>query len=286
MILTNKNLNFSLIARSGQCFRMEEVHDAADPFPPSAQWRVLAGREQLVIRMVGQDTYDLNCPPDRFPFWETYFDLSGPYDAAYQALPREDSYLLRCADFCRGLRILRQDPFETLISFILSQRKSIPAIRQCVERLCESFGEKTEAGYLFPTPQALAGCPPEALRACGLGYRAPYVSQTARMIDTFPLPEADTDLPDDELLDLLCAFPGVGVKVASCVALFAYHRLAVAPVDVWIQKVIDAHYAGVNPFPTLGSYAGLYQQYMFCEARLNVTSSPAPQCRSDTDRCG
>ena len=225
MKITNKNLDFFLIARSGQCFRMH----ASD-----ALISLRTGSRFLEIQRNGPEELDLSCSEDEFPFWAHYLDLNGPYTKAIRQIPKDDPYLLSCASCCRGLRILRQDPFETLISFIISQRKAIPAIQSCVEKLCRLCGEKDEKGYAFPTPQAIAACSLEELATCSLGYRA----------------------------------PGVGIKVASCVMLFGYHRLSCAPVDVWIQRVIDTHYHGINPFPSLGEYAGLYQQYMFCHARL------------------
>ena len=259
MLVTNNNLDFFLIARSGQCFRMHAEGDTVF---------LRTGSRFLTIHDLGQGVLDLSCTEEEFPFWSHYLDLHGPYARAIRAIPPEDTYLLSCVSACRGLHLLRQDPFETLISFILSQRKSIPAIEQCVEKLCMLCGEADDSGYAFPTPQALAACTEEELRGCALGYRAPYVLETARLLCTSPLPPPNTRLSDEKLLSRLLAFPGVGIKVASCVLLFAYHRLGSAPVDVWIQRVIDRHYGGVNPFPALGPYAGLYQQYMFCHARL------------------
>ena len=259
MKITNKNLDFFLIARSGQCFRMH----ASD-----ALISLRTGSRFLEIQRNGPEELDLSCSEDEFPFWAHYLDLNGPYTKAIRQIPKDDPYLLSCASCCRGLRILRQDPFETLISFIISQRKAIPAIQSCVEKLCRLCGEKDEKGYAFPTPQAIAACSLEELATCSLGYRAPYVRETARLVCASPLPNQNTRLSDDRLMQTLLACPGVGIKVASCVMLFGYHRLSCAPVDVWIQRVIDTHYHGINSFPSLGEYAGLYQQYMFCHARL------------------
>ena len=259
MIITNKNLDFYLIARSGQCFRMHAEDDVI---------RMWAGSHYLEVRPLGNHTYDFSCPEDMLPFWSHYLDLNGPYARAVRQIPEDDSYLSSCAQCCRGLRLLRQDPFETLISFIISQRKSIPAIETSVEKLCALCGKKTEHGYAFPTPEAIAECTLEQIQSCSVGYRASYILETARRVFSCPLPPENTRMSDEKLLNLLLSFPGVGIKVASCVMLFGYHRLSFAPVDVWIQRVIDTHYQGINPFPSLGPYAGLYQQYMFCHARL------------------
>ena len=249
------------IARSGQCFRMQEEQDGS--------FSVFSASRHLTLRPLGEGRYDFlpDGGEDDLPYWETYFDLSCDYEAMNREIPEGDGFLRLCADHSHGLRILRQDPFETLISFIISQRKSIPAIRQCIEKLCCAFGQKTASGYAFPTAEAIAQASLEQLGACSLGYRAAYVRDSARMVLHAGLPSADTSLSDASLKDLLLTFPGVGIKVAGCVMLFGYHRLASAPVDVWIQRIIDRKYDGVSPFEAYGEYAGLYQQYMFLHAK-------------------
>ncbi len=223
---------------------------------------VRAGARSLHLYHLGQDTFDFACPDAELPFWKNYFDTDGPYQEAEEQIPPQDAYLLSCARSCRGLRILRQDPFETLISFIISQRKSIPAIRACVEKLCGLCGEELDGGFAFPSPQALARLSLQELYSCSLGYRAPYIQKTACMVAQEGMP-----LPSQVRADTLMRYPGVGTKVANCVLLFAYHKLDTAPVDVWIQRVIDTQYNGISPFPSLGPYAGLYQQYMFMHSR-------------------
>lgn len=171
-----------------------------------------------------------------------------------------------------GIRILRQDAWEMLVTFIISQRKNIPAIQACVETLCTRYGAPLlQPGgnvlYAFPTAQALAAAGEQALRDCALGYRAPYVLAAAQAVAAGALDLAALEtLPDARLLEALMQQHGVGIKVANCVALFAYGRMECAPVDVWIQRVIDQHYAGQNPFPAYGN-AGILQQWMFYFAR-------------------
>ena len=129
--------------------------------------------------------------------------------------------------------------WEMLVTFIISQRKNIPAIRACVEALCVRYGENLGREYAFPTPAALSGAGEEGLRTCALGYRAGYVLAAARLVQTGALDlEALASLGDGELLEALTAVPGVGVKVASCVSLFGYHRIAAFPRDVWINRVV------------------------------------------------
>ena len=245
------HLKLDMVANSGQCFRMKALD--ADTY------RVLAGKKQVDITPLGDDRFQLSCEESETDGWRRYFDIETDYGPLLTELPDGDDFLHRAASCCDGLRILRQEPFETLISFICSQRKSIPAIRDCVERLCEHFGEKlSEDIYAFPTPEQLARAAESELRACALGYRAPYVLGTARLVASGALDlTACSSLSDEALQQALMNCPGVGVKVASCVMLFAYHRFSIAPVDVWIQKVIDEEYGGVSPFPAWGARAGL-----------------------------
>ena len=252
------------IAESGQCFRMTAADDGSVQLVALGRW--------LSIRPLGGDQYEISCPPQEWQaVWRDYFDLDTDY-APFRALAlKKDSFLQRAAEYGAGLRILRQQPFEMLISFIISQRKSIPAIRTAVEKLCRAFGEPfdTPAGvkYAFPTPGALAAADSQALADCGLGYRVDYVKAAAQMAADGRLElEELARLKDCQLLEILQQVPGVGVKVASCTALFGYHRLAVAPVDVWIQRVLDKVYGGKWPRryrPALG----VLQQYMFYYAR-------------------
>ena len=171
-----------------------------------------------------------------------------------------------CIDFGKGLRILKQDPFETLITFILSQRKSIPAIRSSVEKLCEQFGEKRYSKveekdvYLFPSAEALYHAD---LSNCSLGYRVPFVQDAVERIVEGRLDlSALEKLPTKELLEALMEVHGVGIKVASCVALFAYSRMDIIPEDVWMKRIWEKHYQGGNPYRE-DPDGGIIQQYLF-----------------------
>ena len=228
------------IAASGQAFRIAQTPQG---------WRFLAGDKLLYLQPGSGDTYTASCTPEEWQgFWHRYFDLNRNYAAIRAAVPKQDAYLCAAARAGAGIRILRQDAWEMLVTFIISQRKNIPAIQACVETLCTRYGAPLlQPGgnvlYAFPTAQALAAAGEQALRDCAL-----------------------ETLPDARLLEALMQQHGVGIKVANCVALFAYGRMECAPVDVWIQRVIDQHYAGQNPFPAYGN-AGILQQWMFYFAR-------------------
>ena len=258
------------IAKSGQCFRMRIL--------APGRVEVIHRGKYLRIDALGGETFGFHCPEDEFEeIWHAYFDLSADYGVFVNAVDKDDTYLTRAAQSGRGLRILRQDPWEMLVSFILSQRKSIPAIRDGIEKLCRRFGRpflcNGREEYAFPMPKALAEASLEDLMACSLGYRAPYIKAAA-----LSAASGETDLAaihnlnDEALLQKLLGLYGVGVKVASCVMLFGYHRLDLAPVDIWIRRVIDLEYGGVSPFPRFQGFAGVMQQYMFydqiCNKRL------------------
>ena len=261
LIRTIKHFDPEAIAESGQCFRMRTK-------APGSVEVIHRGR-RLVIETIGEEKFGFSCTQEEFhDVWADYFDLSTDYQEFLNAVDHEDTYLARAAEAGRGLRILRQDPWEVLISFILSQRKSIPAIRDGIEKLCRRFGSPLAMGnredYAFPVPHRLAQASLEELSACSLGYRAPYIQASARSVASgeMDLDEIES-LSDELLLQKLLDLHGVGVKVASCVMLFGYHRLNLAPVDVWIQRVIENEYGGVSPFPNYPGFAGVMQQYMF-----------------------
>ncbi|EGL37278.1 hypothetical protein HMPREF9124_0883 [Oribacterium sp. oral taxon 108 str. F0425] len=162
--------------------------------------------------------------------------------------------------------MLRQDPFETLLTFILTQRKSIPAIRSSVEKLCERFGEKQYSKveekevYLFPRAEALQNAD---FSECSLGYRAPFVRDAVERVLEKRLDLRALDkVPTEELLFKLMEVHGVGIKVAACVALFAYSRMDIIPEDVWMKRIWDKAYCGENPYLN-DPDGGIIQQYLF-----------------------
>ena len=264
-IYIRDNMDLYKIIHSGQCFRAAEIENNL--------YRFITGRHILYISPIHGIRYDVSCSRYQWNHvWKPYFDLSLNYRKLKEALKIDSSYLARAAEYSQGIRILRQDPWETLITFIISQRKSIPAIQTSVEKLCRSCGEKIETSketiYTFPTAAALSRLTMEDLKACSLGYRASYIYKTARAIQKRPHLMKDMAAMNDEtLIETLMKLPGVGIKVASCTALFGFHRTAMAPVDVWIQRVIDQYYGGINPFPHYGKIAGIIQQYFFYYAQ-------------------
>ena len=255
------DFSLSKIAESGQCFRIRRFDDGT--------YRFITEGNILYIRERAPQRFEADCTPEEWDtVWTNYFDLGRSYAAIRASIPTGDAYMRQAAEAGQGIRILRQSPWETLVAFIISQRKSIPAIQGAVELLSERYGEtvttQRETVRVFPRPEQMAGADAEALAACKLGYRTPYVLDAVDRAGSGALDlAAIAECGDEALLERLKTVNGVGNKIANCVALFAYGRSALAPVDTWINKVIRSEYGGVNPFPAYGSAAGIMQQYIF-----------------------
>ncbi|MCR5590242.1 MAG: DNA-3-methyladenine glycosylase 2 family protein [Lachnospiraceae bacterium] len=258
------------ITYSGQCFRAQQLSDDTFRFI-TREHSVEIADETLRSGKKKRDSateLDVSCNAKEWEeIWHPYFDLDTSYAAIRKRIPKDDRYLSKAADAGAGIRILNQDRFEMLISFIISQRKSIPAIKSSVEKLVGLYGKN---GF-FPKPEDMTKATEEELSSCGIGYRVPYIISAVRTVASGQIDlDALDELSDDELFEKLKTFSGVGDKVANCVALFAYHRTGRAPVDTWIAKVIEEEYGGINPFPAYGNVAGIMQQYIFYYAQ-NVT---------------
>ena len=213
-----------------------------------------------------------------------YFALDHPLEEICASFPR-DPVMDAARDFCRGLRIIRQPQWECLATFICSSMKQVAHIRQISQALRQRFGQRKQICegevFSFPSPDALARATERELRKCGLGYRAKNLLATAKRVASG---EADLEswraLSERQLREQLCELPGVGMKVANCVMLFAYERIAAFPIDVWIERVLRESYFGrgrkvvtskamaefvANYFGAHGGYA---QQYLFHHARM------------------
>ena len=249
------------ILGSGQCFRPRKQADG--------WYRFVSGRYLLYLRPQGNGVYAVRCGTGVEGFWRSYFDLDRSYAALRGKLDGQDDFLQRAMEYGRGIRVLRQDEWEMLVTFIISQRKSIPAIRTAVELLSERFGEPlgTDAEgtvYAFPTPESLCRAGEQALQQCGLGYRTRYVLHAAQQAaDGILDMKALEALSDEALFARLMELDGVGKKVANCVCLFGYGRVGRVPVDVWIDRLIREEFGGHDPFPQFGQEAGIVQQYLF-----------------------
>lgn len=265
MIITiNDDFDMKKIADSGQAFRIKEIVSA-----PTSTYRFITQQYIVYITQISEITYDISCSMDEWNrIWVPYFDLTRNYETIRKTIPAADSFHSMASQYGQGIRILCQDPFEMLVTFIISQRKNIPAIKASVEKLCSLFGTpietELETVYTFPTPDQLSKATTEELSTCSLGYRLPYIEDA---INKVCLKEIDLELlkslSTEDLNSTLLSIKGVGKKVANCINLFAYNRLECAPVDVWIEKVINQYFGGTNPYPSFGDTAGILQQYAF-----------------------
>lgn len=190
---------------------------------------------------------------------------------------RTDSIMERAVNAGHGMRILRQELWEVLISFIISQNNNISRIKKIIGNICRQWGESIIDGYAFPTPQALAAADADAFVGCGAGYRADYILQCARSVAEGRLElEALKNMDYSDARELLLRQKGIGPKVADCILLFGLHHLQAFPVDTWIKKAMRSLYMTPEArsqeiiryaSERFGDYAGMAQQYMFYAAR-------------------
>ena len=254
---------FSLeqICVSGQCFRMQPMENG--------RYQVIAGDRYLEAWQEGDRTV-FDCTEDEFEtFWKDYFDLDTDYGAYIGRINPNDRYLVTAANCGQGVRILRQDLWEMIVTFLISQQNNIRRIRRCIDLICKNYGEAMisrngTSYYAFPAPEAFAGLEENALMACNLGYRSKYVIRTAEQILG-----GQTDLDRIRMLsysgarkELLELF-GVGEKVADCICLFALHHLQAFPVDTHIRQVLEQHYKKGFPNRRYRDCRGVMQQYIF-----------------------
>lgn len=255
------NFNLNQICNSGQCFRMIRQN--------GNQYTLIAKDKYLKLEQSGKECI-FHCDETEFEsFWKQYFDLEGDYPAYRKKINPRDTYLVSAADFGNGIRILRQDLWEMLVSFLISQQNNIARIRRCIRNICEVYGEKKmnpegEAYYAFPKPDALAGLQEDALKECNLGYRSKYVVRAAESVAS-----GKVDLEHIHLLSYekakeeLLQFFGVGEKVAECICLFALHHLEAFPVDTHINQALEQHYKRGFPKVRYQDCRGVMQQYIF-----------------------
>jgi N-glycosylase/DNA lyase len=272
LIIQSNNFSLKQIADSGQCFRMNLVSDN--------KYSLIAHRRAIELTQLTHDTIEINCSNEDYELlWKDYFDIEFNYEEIVKYLIEgEDEFLKRAAAFGSGLRIVKQEPFEALISFIISQNKNIPAIKNSIERLCELYGELQDYDedpgnikqfYAFPTPEALASAKKEDLKKTGIGYRDEYVIKAAQAVyrGDLDLNKLKNGSIEEALKEMKCLF-GVGEKVANCVSLYGLHHIDAVPIDLWIARILKDVYDNVFDWDRYKGYAGIVQQYMFLYIRL------------------
>lgn len=255
-ILVDKSDTFDLkqISQSGQCFRLKQI---------SENEFIAITQNHYVVISLTEKGYEFDCSMSDFEeTWFSYFDLETDY-IFYQNKMVEDEFLKSAIEYGGGIRILRQDLWEMIVTFIISQRNNIPRIQKSVEALCKSYGNllTTICGediYSFPTLSQLRG---KDLSVASLGYREKYIKELCEMCETDLLQIRNQD--DETAKNNLLRIKGVGEKVANCILLFGLHRMNSYPVDVWVKRLIEDIYDGdFNP-NLYNGYAGYVQQLQF-----------------------
>jgi N-glycosylase/DNA lyase len=287
MKLENVPFNLDATLCCGQVFRWSKI---------GSWWYGIAKNKIVKIRQIDAELEFSNVNEE---FVKDYFGLKDNLHAISTEIGKDD-HIRRAIKQFWGLRIIRQDPWECLISYICATYKNIPAINRMLLEISRKFGEPTTLDdmkvFTFPTPKQLAEAPCGDLKDCGLGYRAEYVQETSKRIfeDNFELDQI-RQLPYERAKKALCTFPGVGPKVADCVLLFSMGKLEAFPVDRWVKRVIVNHYARylsealtdklavaeglsnseyaeLNAFARryFGEYAGYAQEYLYHYERLKT----------------
>lgn len=257
------------IFECGQCFRFERDADGV--------YRGVSGNKICKVR--GRQIY---CKTEDKEYWKRFFAIDTDYNKICKELLSRDEKIKKCIDFGYGIRILRQDVWETTVSFIISANNNIPRIKKIVEKLCEMFGEATEFEgklyYAFPTPEKLASIPVEELSVLKAGYRDKYIIDAAQKIASGEVNLEEIEKLDDEKAKkALMKIKGVGGKVADCIMLFALGRFSVFPTDVWIKRILsDVYNVSGNESEAFvkdkyGELSGFAQQYLYYYYRLNTT---------------
>lgn len=213
-------------------------------------------------------------------FWRDYFRADMDYAAIKKRLLKSDGKLNPCIEYGGGIRILHQDLWEMIISFIISANNNIPRIKGIIEKLCESFGEPVEfqgeVFYSFPTAEKLSTLERVNLAHLKAGYRDRYILDAAQKVASGEVDlKALPNMPTADAKKMLMQICGVGSKVADCILLFALGRFEVFPQDVWIKRILKDVYnveeKDVDAFAkdTYGDYAGIAQQYLYYYYRDN-----------------
>lgn len=268
------------IFECGQAFRWYKEED--NSYTTVAYGRVIN------VKRENEDVILLNTNLEEFHnIWYHYFDLERDYGKIKKELSK-DPILKEATEFGEGIRILNQDPFEMVISFIISANNQIPRIRKSIERISKEYGEKiqTQGGfscldreyYSFPTPEQLAEAIPEDLREISkVGFRDVRIVETSKIIVNGELELNKVfEMSRDEGKEYLMRLPGVGPKVSDCILLFAFDKDEAFPVDVWVKRVMEHFYLkedtnvkliGTHGARIFGKLAGFAQQYLFYYAR-------------------
>ena len=250
-VIKLKDLNMKQIADSGQIFRMTEEAENC--------YRIWFRKHTTLVEE-NNGEFTFHCSEDEFnKVWFDYFDLGTDYSAIKALVDEKDEYLKNAISNGFGIRILRQDLWEIIISFIVSQNNNIPRIKNSIAKLCAL----TEDGS-FPSAEVLSKVSVEELHSYGLGYRDEYIHRMAvKTANGEFVPESLIGLSYEEAKKILMAEHGIGKKVADCICVFGLHMLDAFPIDTHVKQILATHYKDGFPFERYKGYAAVMQQYIF-----------------------
>jgi len=276
------DFDLSQTLECGQCFRYEKISQNED----GCEYIIVAFNKMLRIRQSNNRLIFFDTSIDEYEnLWKDYFDLDNDYDLIKKSILKTNKKLGMAIKDMSGVRILKQEFFETLISFIISQNKQIPHIMKIVEMISKKYGSvcgeyKKKKYYSFPSADVLKNVSEQDFRECKMGFRAPYIVDAISKVISGDI---DYDYLSkssiDEAIEVLMTIKGVGSKIANCVALFSLHKTEAFPVDVWIKRImIELYFDGedtdkrvIEEFAKekFGNLCGYAQQYLFYYARKN-----------------
>ena len=271
------DFNLKHIFECGQCFRWNPYDSGYIGIAGSNPAIVYYELEQKNVLTIKSSSAEKTAD-----FWINYFDLRRDYSVIKNKLSKIDKYLKVSIEYGYGIRILNQDPFETLISFILSANNNIPRIKGCIENLSKSYGCDTEYNlYSFPTVESLLNVSADEIsNCCHAGYRCDYIAKSVKQYYENPIDvELLKSISLSESENYLRKFSGVGPKVADCILLFTGAHQDAFPIDVWVKRVMEILYlkkdsamkeiseCSKNKF---GDLSGFAQQYLFYYAREHL----------------
>ena len=257
-----KNFDLSQTLDCGQCFRWKKSGDNS--------YKGIVNKKVIVATQI-DDNLILNVNKEEFySFWIKYFDLETNYEEICNNFKKISPILKSACEKFSGIRILRQDPWETLCSFIISQNNNIPRIKKIIERLCVLFGDKiSEDEYSFPRAETISKLSVDDLSPIKSGFRAKYILDAAQKIESNSVDlEYIKSCNFLEAKNILMTINGVGPKVADCVLLYGFHRLEAFPMDVWMKKISNKFFPN-ELIEFLGETRGIAQQYLYHYARMN-----------------
>ena len=279
-------LDIEKIFDCGQCFRFDRVENSqhASEFSGVAYGRFVSfAQDGDTLYIYGSDLADFEA------IWRRYLDLERDYREVERDVlaHSQNSALIAAIEYSRGIRILSQEPFECVISFIISQNNNIPRIKKIIEALSERCGERIELcdeakkhlsgkgmPYAFPSAEALCALGESGLFEMKTGFRAKYIYDASSRVKNGELlldPIRDEDT--ERAIEKLCEVKGIGRKVASCALLFGFGKYDAFPIDVWMKRVAEKYFgdeAETLSSLTFGEYAGIAQQYLFYYERWNA----------------